>query len=125
MGPLSAIAGRLVYLDVNALIYAVENVSSWGERVRPVLERIDRGEIQGMTSELSLAETRVGPIRDRNDGMRSEYEQLLGSSSRLLVQPVSRTVLVRAAEVRAAFPPLKLPDAIHAATALLHGCTRF
>ena len=32
-------------------------------------------------------------------------------------------MLTLAAELRAALPALKLPDAIHAATSLLHSCT--
>ena len=125
MGTLSAIVGPLVYLDSNALIYAVENVPIFGDRLRAVFQRIDRGEWQGVTSELALAEVLVKPLRDRSEAIRLQYVQLLDPTGGLTVPPASRAVLTRAAELRAAHGPLKLPDAIHAATALLHGCTTF
>ena len=39
--------------------------------------------------------------------------------------PISRDILHEAARLRANISGLKTPDAIHAATALLHGCTLF
>jgi predicted nucleic acid-binding protein len=125
MGSLNAIAGPTLYLDANALIYAVENAPVFGDTMRGVFERIDRGELHGMTSELSLAETLVKPLRDGNRPVVVAYEQLLHPAGRLGVQPISRAVLSEAARLRAAQASLKLPDAIHAATALLHGCTTF
>ncbi|MGB7087656.1 MAG: PIN domain-containing protein [Phormidesmis sp.] len=38
--------------------------------------------------------------------------------------PISRSILIRAAAIRAS-TKLKLPDAIHAATAITTGCTTF
>ena len=125
MGSLNGIAGPTVYLDANVLIYAVENVPIFGDKLRAVFQQIDAGTLQGTTSELSLAETLVRPLRDGDRRTASEYEQLLAAGGRLIVIPVSRVVLVEAAGLRAAQPSLKLPDAIHAATALLHGCTTF
>jgi predicted nucleic acid-binding protein len=125
MGTISAIAGPLLYLDANVLIYALENVPPFGDRLRAVFRRIDAGELQAASSELSLAEVLVKPLRDRADSIRSQYEQLLTAGGPLSMRPVSRDVLIRAAELRAETPALKLPDAIHAATALLRGCTTF
>ena len=125
MGSLNAIVGSALYLDANALIYAVENVPGFGDKMRGVFQRIDAGELRGLTSELSLAETLVKPLRDGASATAAAYEQLLHPAGRLSVAAVSRPVLTRAAELRAAHASLKLPDAIHAATALLHGCTTF
>jgi predicted nucleic acid-binding protein len=125
MGKMKDIRGPAVYFDSNTLIYAVEDLGRLGDAMRQAFERVDRGELLGVTSELSLAEVLVGPIRNSEVSIRREYEQLLNLSSGLLVLPISRSILVNAAELRAVNPPLKLPDAIHAATALQHGCTTF
>ncbi|MGB7160502.1 MAG: PIN domain-containing protein [Tepidisphaeraceae bacterium] len=125
MGSLSAIVGSTVYLDTNILIYAVENVAGFGDRVRTIFERIDRAELRGVTSELSLAELLVKPLREKQDAVRSECARLLHAGGPLVVLPISRDILVCSAELRAAHASLKLPDAIHAATAMLHGCTTF
>jgi len=53
------------------------------------------------------------------------YEHLLDPAGPLGVRAITRPILTRAAELRAAHTALKLPDAIHAATALLDGCTTF
>jgi predicted nucleic acid-binding protein len=125
MRSLNAIVGPAVYLDANTLIYAVENVPVLGDRMRALFQRIDAGELRGVTSEPSLAETLVKPLRDGARITALAYERLIDPAGRLGVVPVSRPILVKAAELRAAHAALKLPDAIHAATALLHGCTTF
>ena len=120
-GRLTAIAGRTVYLDANLLIYAMEDFGSVGGKVRDLFARIDAGELDGVTSELTLAEVLVKPLRDGATAIAGEYRELLDPDGPLLVTPVSRAVLVRAAEVRSS-SSLKLPDAIHVATAELLGC---
>lgn len=43
----------------------------------------------------------------------------------ILLAPITAAVLREAARLRAAIPALRTPDALHAATALLEGCTLF
>ena len=64
MGSVSAVTGAAIYLDANILIYAVEDAAGWGQRVRPLFDRINRGELRGVTSDPALAEVLVKPIRD-------------------------------------------------------------
>jgi predicted nucleic acid-binding protein len=80
--------------------------------------------MQAVTSELTLAEVLVKPIRDGNSTARDTYDRMLRTKPFLSVLPINRDILVDAAGLRAA-TSLKLPDAIHAATALLRGCTTF
>jgi predicted nucleic acid-binding protein len=95
----------------------------FNHRLRPVFDRIDRGEMVAVTSELALAEILVKPLRDGNLVARQEFEAMLVPGGPLKVEPVRQSTLIRSAELRAAHASLKLPDAIHAATALLAGCT--
>ncbi|MCC6424594.1 MAG: PIN domain-containing protein [Phycisphaerales bacterium] len=125
MGSIDTITGSTVYLDTNVLIYAVESIPEFVGRVRDIFDRIDRGELQGVTSELSLAEALIMPLRKGRDLIRNEFELLLDPSGPLMVKPITRQVLVKAAEIRAKYSSMKLPDAIHAATAVLNGCTSF
>ncbi len=95
---------------------------------RPVLtalfDALDRRELTAVTSELTLAEALVKPLLNRHAQREAAYLQVLQSSASLLVVPVSRAVLIAAAHLRAD-TQLKLPDAIHVATAQLSGCAQF
>ncbi len=75
-----------------------------------------------MTSELTLLEVLVVPIRLNNQPLIDAYGALFSSSDIELV-PISAPVLRNAAQLRAS-QNLKTPDAIHAATALLSNCVR-
>jgi predicted nucleic acid-binding protein len=76
-----------------------------------------------VTSQMTLAETLIQPIRIGDVLKREQYRRLLSSSSPWLhVRTVGLADLSLAAEVHAG-SRLKLPDAIHAATAILSGCS--
>ena len=122
MGLMERIGERRVYLDANVFIYAVEHVHPYAESLRPLIEAVGRDAVQAYTSELTLAEVLVIPLRDGPAGLQAEYEVAVQSRGGLSVMPITRDTLVEAARLRAALPTLKLPDAIHAATARLHGC---
>ncbi len=89
---------------------------------RALFDRVDNGAISAVTSELTLAEVLVAPIRHGDAIGRHAYVTRVASGRHLTVEPVSRDILLAAAEVRAT-TNLKLPDAIHGATALHAGCT--
>ena len=73
-----------------------------------------------VTSELTLLETLVQPIRQNNQTLVSAYETLL-TRTEIALFPVTRDVLRESANLRAA-ENLKTPDAIHAATATAANC---
>lgn len=125
MGALTDITGSRLYLDANIIIYAAEGPAALPPALRATLLRVDSGELSAATSELTLAEVLVKPLRDRDAALADSYHRRLTSGPALSVVPVSRAVLSAAARIRADHISLKLPDAIHAATALLHGCTTY
>ena len=124
MGLLDAIEGPLLYLDTNIFIYAVESVPPFSDAMRELFRHIDDGHCQAVTSELSLAECLVKPFLEGDMIRRRAFERAVQTSPVLQVIPISRTVLVSAAELRAR-TGLKLPDAIHLATATHAGCATF
>lgn len=122
MGRMSDLTGRRVYLDANVFIYAKEGLPPMLGVARALFDRIDNGAISAVTSELTLAEVLVAPIRQGDTIGRHAYVTRVASGRHLTVEPVSRDILLAAAEIRAT-THLKLPDAIHGATALHAGCT--
>jgi predicted nucleic acid-binding protein len=112
-----------VYLDTNIFIAAYESAGARSDHAFWVLWAIERGEIRGVTSELTLAELLPGPIEDGNDELANAYKQILTDSPHMQVQPVTRETLIETALLRAGRPGLKLPDAVHCATARRAACT--
>lgn len=123
MGELTWQTGNYVYLDTNLFIYAVEEIMPYAEQVRPFLRAADQGEIWLVTSLLSLAETLVMPYRKGDDVLITAYRELFTHPpSGLLVAQLDAAILERAAALRATVDSLRLPDAIHLATAESEQC---
>lgn len=104
---------RKLYLDTSALIYLVE-----------VADSASFGDDQIVTSWITFAEALVKPMQNDDRLLQSAYRSLFEARTLLKVIPVDRDISLRAAELRAEHG-LKLPDAIHLATGLHHGCAAF
>ena len=123
MGQLNISAGSIVYVDTAIIIYSMERFSDYFPLLEPMWRQLQTSEIQVITSELTLLETLVMPLRNGNTDLIDRYEGILLSSEISLI-PISQTVLKQAASLRST-TNLKTPDAIHAATALNLNCTIF
>lgn len=121
---LNLLQGDRIYLDTNIWIYALEEIPEFSQPLRAIFQAIEQGSITAITSELSLAEALVQPIRNSKVNDQEMYKQAIVSNGNLQVMSIERQILIRAAQVRAE-TKLKLPDAIHAATALSTQCTTF
>jgi predicted nucleic acid-binding protein len=112
-----------VYLDSNVFIAAFEHVGAHSDHAWWILHAIEKGEMIGATSEMTLAEILVKPIEARSDDLAASYDRMIVSAQNFEVLPVKRKVLISAAGIRARRSAVKLPDAIHLASAMALGCT--
>jgi predicted nucleic acid-binding protein len=124
LGSVAEAVGPRVYLDTNFFIYALEEVEPWGKIARKILVALDARECVAVTSELTLAECLVKPLELGRSEVAEAYRDLLTDRPSLNVVPITREVLVEAARLRAS-TRIKLPDAIHSATALEGKCSSF
>lgn len=122
MGVTALASSDRVYLDTNVWIYVVEGFPQVAEKLAALLRRVDAGDLFCVTSELTLAEAMVKPLMNNDLKLRDTYEELLRTGGGLTMTPISRSILLDAAKLRAKYTSLKLPDAIHAATALASQC---
>ena len=119
----SALAGhRLVALDTSVWIFHFEGSAAHGQAADGVLEAIAQGHIGAVASELVLLELLVAPLKKGAQDVADEIELALLHFPHLELAPVTRAVLVRAAEIRARYG-LRTPDAIMLATAVESGAT--
>ncbi|MEO7908786.1 MAG: PIN domain-containing protein [Roseiflexaceae bacterium] len=124
MGALTLPISETVYVDTNTVIYRVEEVKPYIDVARPLWDALDAGTQDIATSELSALEALIKPLRLQNASLQELFLGTLYHTPGLLCILITRQILESAAQVRATLG-LKTPDAIHAATALIEGCTLF
>jgi predicted nucleic acid-binding protein len=105
-----------LYLDANVLIALGEGTDEVANLLTDLAAQQEPSETPFLcTSELTLSEILVQPYREQNGW--------LISGSFMEVAPVNRATLWYAAVVRSEYTSIKLPDAIHVATAIGLGCS--
>jgi predicted nucleic acid-binding protein len=112
-----------VYLDSNVFITAMETPGAHSDHAWWIIHAIDDGKIAAVTSELTLAEVLVKPMQLGDAEFASAYEEMIAPGPNFEVLAVRRDILVDAARLRARRNAIRLPDAIHIATALASSCT--
>jgi predicted nucleic acid-binding protein len=120
LGQLSFPLFAKVYLDTSPIIYSVEKHADYWQLLTTLWQSLKGGEIEVFTSELTLLETLVQPIKQNNQTLVSAYESLL-TTTEINLLPISLDILRESANFRAT-QNLKTPDAIHAATAFSANC---
>ena len=120
MGQLSFPLNAKVYLDTSPIIYSVEKHTDYWQLLTSLWQSLKNNEIEVYTSELTLLETLVQPIKQNNQTLISTYETLLTNTDIQLL-PINRDILRESANLRAT-KNLKTPDAIHTATAFSANC---
>ena len=122
MGTLTVPTSGHIYLDTNCFIYSIERIAPYYQLLDALWRDIHSQGLTVITSELTLLETLVGPLRTGNQTLEGLFRTVLLTSPDVRLVPITLEVLDLAAHLRAT-AGLKTPDAIHAATALETGAT--
>ncbi len=125
MGFLTMLQGRRVYLDTNIFIYALNGFPDYAAILTQLFDSLEAGAFIAVTSELALAEVLVVPFRHHDAAEEGRCRSIFAARPGFELLPVSMPVLEEMARLRAAFPSVRAPDAIHAATAQTAGCQVF
>ena len=123
MGPLILPTTGPIYLDTSGFIYSVERIEPYRTLLGPVRQQAQTGRITIVSSDLTVLETLVKPLRDGDTVLEASFRSLFDAYEVSLIT-ATRAVWEQAAFLRAK-TGLKTPDALHAATALRAGCTLF
>lgn len=113
---------KRILLDTSVWIYHFEQNKAFGESAGYVIEQLEAGRFQGVASELTLLELTVKPLQLGRQDAADDYETLLSYFPNLILEPISRAILLEAAALRARYR-LRTPDAIQLATAFKSGAT--
>src|SRR6187455_3467891 len=106
-----------LYLDANVIIYSVEQLPEYVGPIGEWVARVEGARGRLITSNLSRLECRVGPLRRRDEALRTRFDEFFEGAD-LTVLDLGRDVLDRATELRATYG-FRTPDALHLATAIL------
>lgn len=123
MGPLTLPERGPIYMDACGFIYSVERIEPYRTLIEPVWLQAEAGQFTVVTSELSIMETIVKPLRDGDAVLQRLFRDLLNSSEVRLV-PATRALWEAGAAIRADLN-LRTPDALHAATSIQEQCSLF
>lgn len=121
---LNPLLGHTVGLDTAPLIYFIEKHPRYFPGLQPFFEAVDRGDIEIVTSALTLTEVLIHPLRQRSQELARQYSSILLHAAHVRTLPVSTLIASEAARLRADFG-YKTPDAIQLATALSGHATFF
>jgi predicted nucleic acid-binding protein len=119
------VAETSIYLDTNAIIALVEGPETTGLALQDFIRKTNGSRVAFNISSLCFAELLVIPYRNKNKGLAEEYLTLTTKISGLSIHAISGVILDAAAVLRAEISRLKLPDAIHLATASTAKCQYF
>lgn len=123
MGQIVLPTSGKVYCDSSLFIYTLESHPIYSPYLIPFWHSVQLAQIEVTTSELSLLEVLVKPIRINDQVLKQQYELFLtGTNLRLI--PIERNILTHAARI-CAVHKVRTPDSIHLATALECQATLF
>jgi predicted nucleic acid-binding protein len=121
---LRSLKGGRVYFDVNPIIYFIEQNTDFVEVVTPLFEMLGEGAILAYTSEFSLTEILIKPIRDGRADVIQAHKELLLDPELFTLTKANRETFLTAAQLGAK-AGMRTPDAIHFASAMENQCQFF
>jgi predicted nucleic acid-binding protein len=110
-----------VYLDANGFIYSIERIDPYRSVLDTLWQTISTRQITVVTSELTLLEVLVKPLKVGDATTATLFRTVLQHIPEVRMLPITQPILEEAAKLRATLG-LRTPDAIHVATALVHSC---
>lgn len=115
---MARLLGKKCYFDTNPLIYALSGHQAYLPVMTQIFSNLNAKHCIGFSSELGLAELLVKPIKENNHAQIKIIHELFDKEFLGLLSH-HRTCFELSAKIRANHG-LKMPDAIHIATAIYH-----
>ena len=98
MGLVDEVKGQRVFVDTAPFIYYIEKHKKYINIVKPVFQAIDTGEMEAITSTITLLEVLVHPLRTGNEKLASQYREILLDAEGLTTYEISHEISETAAK---------------------------
>lgn len=112
-------------LDTNILISAFNNADELGKKANHLLEKIREAQPRVFISVIAFEEFLVKVYKEKLEKDILKYEDFITGGGMFVVVDVNRNIARKAAQIRAKYPSIRAPDALHVASALESGATMF
>lgn len=117
-------AGQKIALDTNLFIYLVEKNQNYFSTVKLLFDKIQKGQLIGVTSSLIYTEVLSNPLKEENTAVADRYNVLLATFPNLIIKDVDKDIAIISAKLRAKYK-IKTPDAIFIATGIAENADAF
>jgi len=124
LGLVDEVRGQRICIDTAPVIYFIEQHAKYQNILRPVFAEIASGNIEAITSTITLLEVLVHPLRTGDETLAEKYRDILLSSEGLTTFEIFHEVSEMASRLRAKYS-IRTPDAIQIAVGILYGATHF
>ena len=121
LGLIDALPAGPVAVDTAVFIYLIEGHPEFAPMVRPLFEAADGGDVELVTSGVTLLEVLVVPLRAGDDALAARYQALLTRGRGLTMVALEPPLLRAAARLRATHG-IRTPHALQLAAALARRC---
>lgn len=116
---------QTVSLDTNIFIRALKKDDPINDRARSLLERIKDGKLEVFISVLVIEEFFIHVYKENREKETSAILDFITLEGLCTVVDINRQIAMSAAKLRAEYPSLRTPDAIHLASAIKGGAEIF
>ena len=124
MGLIDELSGQRVCIDTAPFIYFIEKHPKYLNPLHSLFIEVDAGNIDAITSTVTLLEVLVLPIKTNNLVLVEKYRDILLYSKGLTTFEILHEISELSAKLRAKYT-IKTPDAIQIATGILYGANQF
>jgi predicted nucleic acid-binding protein len=124
MGLVDELRGSRICIDTTPFIYFIEKDHKYLNIVRPIFSEIDSGNIEAITSTITLLEVLVLPFRTANESLAEKYREILIHAEGLTTYEIVHEVSELSSKLRAKYS-IRTPDAIQIAVGIIYGAETF
>ncbi len=121
----SLTSSQVISLDTNIFIRALDDPTDLGVKARELITQIREKTPRVFISTILIEEFFVRVYKDRREQGETSILDFLTIGGLAIFVSMDRQVALLAAKIRADYPSLKAPDAIHLATAIVSGSKLF
>ena len=110
-----------IMIDTNVVIYFLEGNEVFGDLSKEVFSIVEKGEVEGAISVVTVAEILVKPMKLCNNLLIDKMTSFLNTFPNLYLIDIDKSIAIEAANIRSR-TGLKMPDALIISSAKILNC---